>query len=369
MQKVTNSRILALALTAGLAVSLVSCTTSPEAPTTAPAPTQGPSEPVNELCPEAGMTGTIKLVNPANLAVFSSFYMAYINDMFEDAGITVEVTTLPSADALPLLAQGQVDLLMTSYSAAQFNGVMRGVDFQWVMPFDFGQETEPNAPIPGFWARVDIVGEPGNVDLSTLDGHTLSSPTAGTGVAGMILDNALKEFGLGFGDVNMTRLSGPDALIGLQNGAVSAAWIAAPLEVEAAKDPSLVAIAGYAPGVTGTSIISRPGIEEKGQLLVGFIQVINEAIKKYLTDDWRQNPAVVTQLAEFLGTSEEVVRTSALLVFDPMTMDGVEDFLTGLQEFQIAQGQLDYTEPQDVTTLFSRQYVDAALSCSTEWMN
>ncbi|KRA25251.1 hypothetical protein ASD65_13080 [Microbacterium sp. Root61] len=352
---------------ATLAVLLASCAGG--APTAAAPEPEGSGDATNALCPTPETAGTIKLVNPANLGVFASVYMAYYNDMFKDAGIDVQMEKLPSVDALPLLAQGQVDLLMTSYSAAQFNGVEQGVEFQWVMPFDFGQETDPNAPVPGFWGRVDVVGDADDMDLSALKGQTVSSPTAGTGVAGMILDNALAEDGIGFEDVVMTRLSGPDALLGLQNGAVSAAWIAAPLEAEAAKDPSLVPIAGYAPGVTGTAIIAGPTGMKDEQLLVGFIQVVNAAIQEYLTGDWREDDEVVAQLSGILETSEDIIRNSPLLVFDPMTMDGVGEFLTDLQTFQIDQGQLDYTEPQDVNDLFSPQYVEAALTCSTDWMN
>ena len=223
--------------------------------------------------------------------------------------------------------------------------------------------------MPGFWARTEVVGEADDLDLSKLEGKTVSSPTAGTGVAGMILDNALKEYGLGFGDVTMTKLSGPDALIGLQNGAVDAAWIAAPLEIEAAKDANLVPIAGYAPGVTGTALVAGPSMLDRPDLLVAFIQVVNEAITTYLSGDWREDDAVVEQLAGILETSEDVVRNSALLVFDPMTMDGVDSFLADLQTFQIEQGQLDYADPQDPATLFQPEFVEAALTCSTDWMS
>ncbi|MBV0896122.1 ABC transporter substrate-binding protein [Microbacterium sp. NC79] len=370
MQAQVRRKVTVVAALAALALTLASCggASTPTDTGAAPEPSTSTPSDVNPLCPTPETTGTITIGNPAQLSVFSSVYMADELGLFEDAGLDVKYEVLPTADGMPLLAQGKLDMQMTSYSAGQFNAVKQGIDMQWVMPFDFGQEALPGDAIPGFWSRKDVVGDAKNMDLTKLKGQLVSSPTAGTGVAGMILDNALKTVGLTFGDVEMTKLSGPDALIGLQNGAVSAAWIAAPLEVEAAKDPNLVPVAGYAPGVTGTAMMAGPSMLDRPQLLVAFIQVVNEAIKTKMTGDWREDDAVVATLAGVLNVDESIIRDSALLVFDPMTMDGVDTFLEGIQAFQIEYGQLDYDDPQDVNGLFDRTFVDAALTCSTDWM-
>ncbi|GGV29189.1 hypothetical protein GCM10010182_60300 [Actinomadura cremea] len=272
----------------------------------------------------------------------------------------------PSAESLPLVARGQLDAQMTSLSSAHFNTLKDGVDVRWIVPMDDQQEIPAGTPVPGYWSHKDVVGSAASPDLAKLKGADVSTPTGGTGVSGLILDNALAEVGLGINDVKLSPpLVGPDALNALANGAVSAAWISAPLEVEAAKNPDLVPIAGYAPGVTGTAVMAGRTLLDRPELAVKFTQVLSEVTTKHLDGDYRKNPETVRLLAAAEEVEASTIENSALLAFDPsFSMEGTEKFADDLQAFALERGELEYEEPLDSADLIDARFTEAAASCA-----
>ncbi|OLT11051.1 hypothetical protein BJF79_24895 [Actinomadura sp. CNU-125] len=320
-----------------------------------------------EMCPTADTKGTIKIGMSSPLAVFAPLLLGIETGAFDKAGIDVEIEKIPSAESLPLVARGQLDAQMTSLSSAHFNTLKDGVDVRWIVPMDDQQEIPAGTPVPGYWSRKDIVGSAASPDLSKLKGADVSTPTGGTGVSGLILDNALKKVGLGINDVKLSPpLVGPDALSALANGAISAAWISAPLEVEAAKNPDLVPIAGYEPGVTGTAIMAGRTLLDRPEVAVKFTQVLSQVTTKYLDGDYRENPETVRLLATAEEVDESTIKNSALLAFDPsFSMDGTEKFADDLQKFSLERGELEYDEPLDSADLIDARFTEAAASCES----
>lgn len=320
-----------------------------------------------EICPTADTKGTIKIGMSSPLAVFAPLLLGIETGAFKEAGVDVQIEKIPSAESLPLVARGQLDAQMTSLSTSHFNTLNDGVDVRWIVPMDKQQEIPAGTPVPGYWSRKDVVGSATSPDLSKLKGADVSTPTGGSGVSGLILDNALKKVGLGLKDVKLTQpLVGPDALSGLANGAVSAAWISAPLEVEAAKDPDLVPIAGYEPGVTGTAIMAGRSLLDRPELAVKFTQVLSKVTAKYLDGDYRKDPETVRLLAAAEEVDESTIEKSALLTFNPkFSMDGTEKFADDLQAFALKRGELEYDKPLDSAKLMDTRITEAAASCDS----
>ncbi|WP_122817796.1 ABC transporter substrate-binding protein [Nocardioides pantholopis] len=323
------------------------------------------SKAADEICPTAETKGTIKIGMSAPLAVFAPLLVGIETGAFEDAGIDVQIEPLPSAESLPLVARGQLDAQMTSLSSSHFNTLADEVDVKWILPMDNQAELPAGTPVPGYWSHVDVVGDGDEPDLAALKGAEVSTPTGGSGISGLILDNALAEVDLGLGDVNLTApLVGPDALNALANGAVSAAWISAPLEVEAAKNPDLVPIAGYEPGVTGTAIMAGRTLLDQPELAVKFAAVLSKVTEEHLAGDYRKNPETVALLAKAEEVEESVIENSALLVFSPeFSMEGTEDFASALQEFAMERGELEYDEALDPAGLMDTRITEALATC------
>lgn len=319
------------------------------------------------ICPTADTKGTIKIGMSSPLAVFAPLLLGIETGAFDKAGIDVEISKIPSAESLPLVARGKLDAQMTSLSTAHFNTLKDGVDVRWILPMDKQQEIPPGTPVPGYWSRKDVVGSATSPDLTKLKGADISTPTGGSGVSGLILDNALSKVGLGIKDVKLSPpLVGPDALNGLANGAVKAAWISAPLEVEAAKNPDLVPIAGYEPGVTGTAIMAGRTLLDRPEVAVKFTQVLSSVTAKYLDGDYRKNPETVNLLAAAEEVDKSTIEKSALLAFDPaFPMEGTEKFADDLQAFALKRGELEYDEPLPSADLIDTRFSEAAASCDS----
>lgn len=322
-------------------------------------------KPAAEICPSESTTGTIKIAMSSPLLIFAPLTMAIETGAFRDAGLDVQVTRIPLADGVPLVAQGQLDAQITTWSAGHFNVVDAGVEMKWIAPIERAQPVSPGTPMQGYWSRTDVIGSPTEPDYSQLRGKTVSSPSAGTGVGGQILSDALAKGGLTLDDVQLKGVAGSDALVALENGAVDAAWIGSPQDVEAAKLPNLTQIATYAPGVTGSSLIAGRTLLDRPDVAVKMLQVMGDVTEQYLMGDYRQNPESVALLAKATQTSEDVVRQSAPIHWDPtFSMDGVASFLDSLQAFSMQRGDLDYEESISAEEMTDTRFSEALAACA-----
>ncbi|MDT0438647.1 MULTISPECIES: ABC transporter substrate-binding protein [Streptomyces] len=355
-----TSRLISAITVAVTAVSLLAACGNP-------AERRASSErlPAGKTCPTAKTTGSIQIGMSAPLTVFAPLTLADQTGAFKKAGLDVTVEQIPTADSLPLVAQGKLDAQATSYSTAHYNVVNSGVDLRFVHPFDNQVKEPPGTAVPGYWARKDVVGSADNPDFRALRGKKVSTPTGGTGASAKILGDKLAGVGLSLSDVQMSIQVGPDALAALENGAVSAAWISAPLEIEAAKNSDLVPVAGYAPGVTGTTLLAGPKFVDRPEVLVRYLQVLSEVTEKYLQGDYRKNAETVSLLSEASGVKEDVIRKSALLRFDStFSMKGVEDYLGKLQTFLSKSNELDYKKPLATSELVDTTFTEALATCA-----
>ncbi|MEV0109505.1 hypothetical protein AB0H42_24640 [Nocardia sp. NPDC050799] len=328
--------------------------------------TASDSTPADAMCPTPDTAGKITMSMSSPLAVFAPLLLALETDAFAGTGLEVTTEPLKSAEAIPLVARGELDAQISSLSAAHFNTVNSGVAIKWIAPMDLQQEIPQGQPVAGYWARADLVGSATDPNLAALRGARVSTPTGGGGISGLILDNALSTVGLGIEDVNLTApLVGPDALTGLINGSVDLAWVSAPLEVQAAQHPELVPVAGYEPGVTGTSILAGPGLLDRPEVTVKFLQVLRKVTEQYLSGDYRKDPETVALLAAAQETDENTIRNAAPLTFDPeFGMDGAAQFAETFQQFSMTRGELEYAEPLDITRLVDTRFAEALQICA-----
>jgi NitT/TauT family transport system substrate-binding protein len=323
------------------------------------------SKSASDICPTADTKAEVTIGMGQPLPVFAPFMLAEATGAFDDAGLDVTLEPIPTADGLPLLAQGKMDGQVTSYTSANFNVVQTGVDLKYIAPLDNQVQAPVGTPMPGFWGRKDQVGEAGDLDLTKIKGGTVVGPTGTRGISAMILQNALEPFDMTLEDVETGEImQSPDGLVALTNGAVDLAWITSPLEIEAAKNADLVPVAGYAPGVTGTVFLAGPALLGEPEVGVRIMQVLSEVTEKYLAGDYRENAETVQLLSEAEGQPADTITAAQPLKFDPsFSMDGVPEFLENLQEFLSTQGDLEYDEPLSTDKIVDTRFVDALASC------
>lgn len=320
----------------------------------------------SDICPTEETSGEVTLSYSNPLPVFMSVLLADKLDAFSEAGLDVTVEAVPTADARPLVAQGEIDAQLTSFTSSNYNVANAGVEVKFVAPLDFQPEHPVGTPIPGFWGRKDVVGDADDLDLTQIRDGIVVGPTGTSGASAKILQDALEPFDMTLADVQTGEImSGSDGLIALSNGAVDLAWLSAPTEVEAAKNPDLVPVAGYPPGVTGTVLLAGPSLLDRPEVLVRILQVMSDVTEEYLEGDYRENPETVKLLAEIMNVDESIVLDSTPIGFQSdFAMTGVEDYLADMQAFLMEQGELDYQEPLTMDKVLDQRFVEALETCS-----
>lgn len=294
------------------------------------------------------------------ILAFAPMLLAMENGAFEEAGLNVTIEPLSAPEALAPLSQGRIDASLTSYGAGYFNATQTGVDLRWVMPsYDANPESQE-----GYWVRTDLVGTGEEMDLEALEGETFGSPTAGTGAGGLVLAEALEPAGIGLGDVTLNQLSGADALIALENGAVAGTWLSDPIWTQAQENPDLRFFAGYGPGINGSGLVVGPRFLDRPEVLQTFIRVVSETIAEHLGPGFFEDDEVVDHLVTALDTTPEDLRQGLELGYDPeLSLEGAPEFLDELQALMLDQGVLEYDEPIDTETLVDESFTEAALTC------
>lgn len=311
-------------------------------------------------CPEVEGEKVVLSVSRPILA-FAPILLAMQNGAFADAGLDVSIEPLSATEALAPLSQGRIDASLTSYSAGYFNAVKSGVELKWVMP---AYSANPDSK-EGYWVRVEDAGTEAEPTLDKLKGKTFGSPTAGTGAGGLVLANLLEEDGISLKDVTITQLAGADALLALENGAVSGAWLSDPIWVDATKNPDLRFFGSYPPGINGSGLVIGPNLISRPEVMTAFTKVVQETIAEHLGEGHLQDDEVVGHLATAIGTTPEALKAGLPLSYDPeLSLEGGEEFLDELQQLMIDQGVLEYDEPYDTSVLIDETYAKEALSCS-----
>lgn len=294
---------------------------------------------------------------------FAPLLVAMESGAFEEVGLDVTIEKIPAADSLAAIAQGRYDGQLTSYSAGNLNAGAEGLEMMWVAPF-YELPVDETDVLPGYWADVRYVGTGPKPDLSGLEGQLISSPTAGSGAGGLLLQDAFAEFDMTVADITFTTASGVDSLIGLENGAVAAAWLSSPFDQEAAQNPNLRLAATYPAGLNGSGLIVGPSMLDRPEVLTKVLQVMAEVADEYLQGDYYDNDETVGYLAAALGVERDLIGKGEPLIFDS-TLDMTDSgaYVASLQTFMRGQGSLTYADDLPAEALVDAQYAKVAAGC------
>jgi ABC-type nitrate/sulfonate/bicarbonate transport system substrate-binding protein len=351
---VLGASVLALALLTG-------CASGPTSPKPEPTETDATSASCNVPLKNERVSLTVSTL----IEGFAPIVMAMQSGAFEAAGIDFTLEKISASDSLPQIAQGRLDGQLTSYSVGNMNAVANGIEMKWVAPFYELPPTSVTEELPGYWASTKFAGTGAKPDLTSLKGQTVASPTGGSGAGGWLLAKALEKQGLKFSDVKFTTAAGADALIALENGAVAAAWLSAPHNQKAHKNPNLRLAATYEPGLNGSGIIVGPSLLDRPEVLTKLLQVLSEMNEKYLQGDYHQNAEVVAMLAKGLDQDPAIIKAGLPLIFDQtLDMADAAAYVEGLQKFARANGGgLDYDKDLSADKLVAPEFAAAAATC------
>ncbi|MFK4068588.1 ABC transporter substrate-binding protein [Streptomyces sp. NPDC029674] len=236
--------------------------------------------------------------------------MAIEKGEFKKEGLNVGLKVLPTPDALPLLAKGDIDAQWAAPEAAVMNGITSGFDIKWTAG-NFSPDARSKS---GLWVRLK---ENESADRVPMAGRKLGTMIGKGSVIAYPMNKALKKHGGGLDKIRFQQLGSADVLTALQNGGTDSAWLLDPVWRKVDGDERYAFLGGQPRGEPLGGLLFGPNLLKKDPdagvaLLRAYIRTVNT----YFAGDYKTDKAFASKLAELLETDEEV-----LLSTPPLRMD------------------------------------------------
>jgi NitT/TauT family transport system substrate-binding protein len=268
---------------------------------------------------------------------------------FEKENISIEYVTLPSQDALPALALGQLDVSAVGVAAPFFNSVSEGAEIRLVYP---GPST-PNGD--GLWVRKDFL-QSGNLDSIVI---ASSQGIAWLGVSPV--KEYLEDRGFQWSSVKFQKLPLGELATALELGTVDAAWLNSPAHIPFETSGVAEKVAGYASSEIATGYAFGPNLLDQDPVVgQAFIRALLRTVRTHLSGDYKSNEELVRVLSERLGVNQEALASSGNLLFGEY-LDS--KLLTNAQAIWIEFGGIvSYSAPLEPDDYIDQSYVDSFTS-------
>lgn len=320
--------------------------------------------PVSPTMPSA--PATVRVGMQASSIADAGIYLADALGYFGTQGIEVERQTMQSgAQALPVLATGQIDIAAFAPNAAMVNALGRGIAVKIVA--DKGREGAGFA-YQSVMVRRELLDSGTFRETRDLRDRRVALPTTGNPLEAS-LAAGLAHAGLTMADLHVEQMGFPDMLPALTNGSVDAALLVEPLVTEllhrggaAAWRPvwefypdQQVAVIMYGP-----SLLDNPDLARRW--MVAYVQAL-----RYFNNAFAEgNPAARAKAVEVLAANtrlapeliEELAAGGRLAGLHP---DGRVNTAALRDASAYWRQSGTQTAVLDIDELVSGQYVDHAL--------
>ncbi|WP_210585741.1 ABC transporter substrate-binding protein [Streptomyces sp. GESEQ-35] len=251
---------------------------------------------------------------------------------FKREGLDVTLKVLPTPDALPLLAKGEIDALWAAPEAAVMNGLRGGFDIKWVAG-NFSPDPESKS---GLWVRLKD-GE--SADRVAMAGRKLGTMIGKGSVIAYPMEQALEQHGGGLDKIQYQQLGSADVLTALQNGGVDSAWLLDPVWRKVDGTPGYAFLGGQPLGEPLGGMLYGPSLlNDDVDAGVALIRAYIRTVNSYFASDYKKNASFVTYLANLLKADKEILESTPSLRMDWEIRAGTTD---RLQSAYGAQGVAD----------------------------
>lgn len=270
---------------------------------------------------------------------------------FAKENVTINLVQMPSADAIPSLAQGKTDMASSGIGAVFFNGINSDADMRLVLP------GATKNPADGLYVPIDpATGEPGEV--------TKVATIAGPGSMYIVpIERYLESVGKTVEDVTFEKVELADMQLALENGAVDAAWVNAPVTTALDATGKYKRVVGYDDGEYGIGYFLGPNLmKDRPEVGQAVVRALARTIRDHLSGDYKADDATVAALAEVLDSTPEAIRETPSMTFDAgLPTEGLQ----AAQAAWLKLGDLlEYDTPLDPSAYTDTTFLDRALSSS-----
>ncbi|WP_128434536.1 ABC transporter substrate-binding protein [Streptomyces cyaneus] len=286
-----------------------------------------PPQPLSEPRELTIATGTLSAEYVAPLQV------ALDKGEFKKEGLDVELKVLPTPDALPLLAKGDIDALWAAPEAAVMNGVKGGFDIKWVAG-NFSPDPKSKS---GLWVRLK---EGESASRVAMAGRKLGTMIGKGSVIAYPMEKALEQHGGGLAEIRYQQLGSADVLTALQNGGVDSAWLLDPVWRKVAGQQGYAFLGGQPQGEPlGGMLYGRTLLQDDVDAGVALLRAYIRTVNTYFASDYKQDASFVTYLAKLLNSEESILKSTPPLRMDWEIRSGTTNRLQSAYESQgVAEG-------------------------------
>ncbi|MEY9994104.1 NitT/TauT family transport system substrate-binding protein [Streptomyces sp. V4I8] len=303
-----------------------------------------PPQPLPETRRLTIATGTLSAEYVAPLQV------ALDKGEFKKEGLDVELKVLPTPDALPLLAKGDIDALWAAPEAAVMNGVKGGFDIKWVAG-NFSPDPQSKS---GLWVRLK---EGESASRVAMAGRKLGTMIGKGSVIAYPMEKALEQHGGGLADIRYQQLGSADVLTALQNGGVDSAWLLDPVWRKVDGKQGYAFLGGQPPGEPlGGMLYGRTLLQDDVDAGVALLRAYIRTVNSYFTSDYKQDATFVTYLAKLLKSEASILKSTPPLRMDWEIRSGTT---TRLQSAYDAQDVTEGTPLPESRTVNRTLYEEA----------
>ncbi|MFI1018426.1 ABC transporter substrate-binding protein [Streptomyces sp. NPDC020965] len=240
---------------------------------------------------------------------------------FAKENLDVSLKVLPTPDALPLLAKGEIDAQWAAPEAAVMNGVAGGFDIKWVT----GNFSPDPASKSGLWVRLKD-GE--SADRVPMAGRSMGTMIGKGSVIAYPMATSLKKHGGGLDRIRFQQLGSADVLTAMRNGGVDAAWLLDPVWRTVDGDPKYAFLGGQPLGEPLGGLLFGPGLlHDDPDAGVALTRAYIRTVNTYFAGEYKSDRAFVAELADLLKTDESVLRSTPSLRVDWEIRAGTTDRL------------------------------------------
>jgi len=289
----------------------------------------------------------LKVSSVGSFEFMTAVYIADALGEFEKENIAIEYVTLPSQDAIPALALGQVDVSGIGIAATFFNAVADGADVRLVFP----GPTSANGD--GLWVSNAVLGKPND------NGGLVIASSQGAAWLGVVaVERYLQDIGLELADVELQKLPIADIATALELGAVDGAWLNSPAHLPFEEQGTASLVAPYQDSEVATGFAFGPRLlGQEANVGQAFIRALMRTIQTHLDAGYKSNPTTSAALAQALDLSESQIQAGNELDF---VFEFDHPFMTSGQQIWIDYGDiLSYPEPLSPDEYFDSRFIQS----------
>ncbi|MGW7635613.1 ABC transporter substrate-binding protein [Streptomyces decoyicus] len=271
--------------------------------------------------PLAGRRTLTVATGTLNAEYVAPLRLALARGEFRKEGLDVRLKVLPTPEALPLLAKGDLDALWAAPEAAVVNGINGGFDIRWVA----GNFSPAPRSKSGLWVRLKNGESASSVSLK---GSRMGTMIGKGSVIMYPMTASFARHGADLHSVAFQQLGSADVLTALTGGGVDSAWLLDPVWRRVDGDRKYTFLGGQPQGEPLGGALYGPNLLQRDpDAGVAFLRAYIRTVNTYFAGDYKADRSFVTGLADLLDLDRTILTSVPSLRMDWEIRKGTADRL------------------------------------------